>query len=79
MGIKLLKVKTTHQRHHQQSEKTSQRLEEWIFFLILELKMEYQASVKINQMPHLTTYINLKNITLGEKDKLQISMHTYIM
>ena len=49
------------------------------FFLILELKMEYQASVKINQMPHLTTYINLKNITLGEKDKLQISMHTYIM
>ena len=41
--------------------------------------MEYQASVKINQMPHLSTYIHLKNITLGEKDKLQINMHTYTM
>lgn len=76
LGIKLLKVKTTHQRHHQQSEKTSQRLEKWIF-LNFRIKMEYQASVKIKQMPHLSTYINLKNITLGEKDKLQINMHTY--
>lgn len=30
-------------------------------------------------MPHLSTYINLKNITLGEKDKLQINMHPYII
>ena len=30
-------------------------------------------------MPHVSTLINLKNITVSEKDKLQINMHIYTM
>lgn len=36
MGIKLLKVKTTHQRHHEQSEKNKPKTRRMDFFLNLE-------------------------------------------